>query len=138
MSDKEEKTAAGKPKPAADPGASLNGLTVDTSIELLIPERVRHASYLKQMSGNGAPSNHLLTRARLVIGRGDKADVSIDSRELSRKHILVARDGHEYTVTDLNSRNGLFLNGVRIHACILRHGDTIQIGNVRLVFYEGH
>lgn len=136
--DKDDKPAGKLSKGLADAGTSLNGLTLDTSIELLIPDRIRHASYFKQMSGAGAPANHLLTQNQIIFGRGNSADVSIDSRELSRRHIRVNRDGHEFIVTDLDSRNGLFLNGVRIHACVLRHGDTIQIGNVRFVYYEGH
>jgi pSer/pThr/pTyr-binding forkhead associated (FHA) protein len=41
------------------------------------------------------------------------------------------------TVTDLNSSNGMYLNGVKAHSAVLHEGDQIQIGNVVFIFHEG-
>jgi pSer/pThr/pTyr-binding forkhead associated (FHA) protein len=38
---------------------------------------------------------------------------------------------------DLESSNGVFLNGVRVHSAALHEGDVIQIGDAVLVFREG-
>ena len=38
---------------------------------------------------------------------------------------------------DLDSRNGVYLNGVKIHSAVLHGGDNLQLGSVVLVFHEG-
>lgn len=98
--------------------------------------RVSRAFLLKQVSGPGAPREFLLTRERLIIGRSKSADIVIDSPELSRRHVLLERDGNEYIVRDLGSRNGLYLDTVKIHSAVLRGGDTLQMGNVIFLFLE--
>ena len=92
---------------------------------------------LRQTKGPGAPQEHQLNAGEVTIGRSSKCDISIDSPELSRQHIRIVRDGPEYEVQDLESRNGVYLNGVKIHRAVLRGGDTIQIGNVSFLYLEG-
>lgn len=112
-------------------------LTTEASIELLMPERNRPPAMLKQITGPGAPRDLSFTRDEMVIGRSKAADFTIDSPELSRKHVVAVRDGQEIEVRDLESRNGLYLNGIKVHAVVLRSGDHLQIGNVTFVFVEG-
>ncbi len=42
----------------------------------------------------------------------------------------------EYLIEDLGSKNGVFVNGIRVVKCILRNSDQIDIGGVKLVFRE--
>ena len=49
---------------------------------------------------------------------------------------LVAIEG-EIQARDLDSRNGVYLNGLRIHAVILRNGDVLQCGDVVFEYKEG-
>ena len=51
--------------------------------------------------------------------------------------MLLKKIGDEYACTDMESHNGVFLNGVKIHSATLREGDTIQIGDVILIYHEG-
>jgi len=69
-----------------------------------------------------------------TIGRKD-CDISIDDERISRKHasIVVIREG-QYAVTDLASRNGTFVNGVRLTRRNLQHNDLIRVGNTTLRF----
>lgn len=92
---------------------------------------------LRQVKGPHAPCDRVLDQTEHTVGRSSKCDVSIDSPELSRQHIRLVRVGPEYEVHDLDSRNGVYLNGVKIHRAILRGGDMIQIGNVSFLFIEG-
>lgn len=79
----------------------------------------------------------LLDRDELVLGRSESADVQLESDQLSRRHVrFVLREG-EYTCEDLDSRNGVYLNGVRIHSAVLREGDQLDIGGAIFVYHEG-
>ena len=98
---------------------------------------VARAFVLRQVSGPGAPSETPLREEQLVVGRSKQANVVIDSPELSRRHLLLCKEGNEYVVRDLNSRNGVYLNGIKIHSAVLRGGDTLQVGNIAFVFLEG-
>jgi pSer/pThr/pTyr-binding forkhead associated (FHA) protein len=43
----------------------------------------------------------------------------------------------QFTLVDLESRNGVYLNGVKVHSALLHDGDNIQLGTVVFVFHEG-
>jgi pSer/pThr/pTyr-binding forkhead associated (FHA) protein len=92
---------------------------------------------LQQLEGPGAPRDFALELDEIVVGRSVQAHISIDSGRISRKHLMLKRQGQEYSATDLNSSNGVFLNGVKAHSAVLREGDTIQIGDVVFLYHEG-
>jgi pSer/pThr/pTyr-binding forkhead associated (FHA) protein len=91
---------------------------------------------LELVRGAGAPREFLLTAEEVVVGRSLQATISLDSGLLSRRHALLRRNGPEYVLQDLGSANGVFVNGLRVHSVVLCQGDTIQIGDVVLVFHE--
>ena len=92
---------------------------------------------LQQVKGPGAPRDYVLELAEMVVGRSHQAHISIDSGMLSRRHISLTRSGPEYTCSDLDSSNGMYLNGVKAHSAVLREGDTVQIGDVVFIYHEG-
>lgn len=92
---------------------------------------------LEQVAGPGAPRSFTLDLDETVLGRSVSANISIESSGISRKHAAVRRAGPEFSVTDLDSANGIYLNGVKTHSAILREGDTLQLGDVVFVFHEG-
>ena len=74
---------------------------------------------------------------RLTIGRGASSDVALPwDGEVSRVHASLERLGDEWTlVDDGSSRNGSFIDGVRVHGRRrLRDGDLIVVGRTGLVF----
>ncbi len=99
--------------------------------------RQRTPFVLQQIEGPGAPRDYVLDLDEIVIGRSNQAHIAIDSSMISRRHMVLSRSGPEYTVSDLNSSNGVFLNGIKAHSAVLREGDTLQIGDVVLVYREG-
>lgn len=75
-----------------------------------------------------------LSGGRIIIGRGEEADVRIDSVFVSRYHALIVRDGSQDLLLDLGSTNGLLVNSRRIVRRALRHRDLIQLGPARVVY----
>ncbi len=91
---------------------------------------------LEQVRGPGAPRRFPLAIAETVVGRGQQANVTIDSALLSRRHVVFRRNGPELSLADLDSQNGVFVNGVKAHSAVLHEGDTIQLGDVVFVLHE--
>jgi diguanylate cyclase (GGDEF)-like protein len=81
-----------------------------------------------------------LEREEVILGRSLGADVRVNDSKASRKHArinVIEREGaaiDEYILTDLNSRNGTFLNGQKITSQALSNGDKITIGDHILRF----
>jgi pSer/pThr/pTyr-binding forkhead associated (FHA) protein len=79
-----------------------------------------------------------LDRDRMTIGRAAGAGLLLDSDEVSRNHATLTRLDDEYTIEDLGSRNGIYLNGLKVHSAVLRDGDELQLGDVFLLYHEGN
>ena len=97
----------------------------------------RRPFILQQIQGPGAPRDHHLELEEVIVGRSGQAHICIDSGLLSRRHVALRRNGPEYACADLDSSNGMYLNGIRAHSALLREGDMIQIGDVVFVYHEG-
>ncbi|HMV48017.1 MAG TPA: DUF3616 domain-containing protein [Blastocatellia bacterium] len=78
----------------------------------------------------------LLNQTEIEIGKAAHNKLVIFDPTVSSTHaVVLVRDGG-YSVVDLGSSNGTFVNGNRLttEACTLQHGDKIQLGNVLLTF----
>lgn len=73
---------------------------------------------------------------RSSLGRRDTCDIVINDTSVSRRHAQIERIGGRYWLTDLNSTNGTFVNGLPIEKAELTSGDVITVGNTVLVFKE--
>jgi pSer/pThr/pTyr-binding forkhead associated (FHA) protein len=111
--------------------------TAMTKLPASFKPRPRRAHLLEQTAGPGSPARHELSADTLVIGRGSAADLRLDSDDVSRTHAQLMRVDDEYTIEDLDSRNGIFLNGLQVHAAVLRDGDQLQLGDVVFTYSEG-
>lgn len=84
---------------------------------------------------NGA--THAVPTSGTVIGRGNEADLKIDDPGISRRHaeISVHRNGGDTSVSivDLDSTNGVILNGHRISSAVVADGSELRLGNTVLV-----
>jgi hypothetical protein len=70
----------------------------------------------------------------LNIGRSDDNHIVLDDATCSRHHIQLRLRFGVYTLFDINSRSGTFVNNVRVTEHRLQTGDVIQIGSSRLVY----
>jgi pSer/pThr/pTyr-binding forkhead associated (FHA) protein len=60
----------------------------------------------------------------------------VEDEGVSRRHFLILREGEDYVIKDLSSRNGTWVNGRRVFAGKLRHDDCILVGNTRFLFVD--
>jgi len=91
---------------------------------------------LRQVQGPGMGRTFLVGEQEVIVGRGEQADIKVDSLEVSRRHVVIRQVRAGYRIEDQRSRNGTLLNGVRVHAAVLSHGDKIAIGDAVFEFEE--
>ncbi|HEX4336787.1 MAG TPA: FHA domain-containing protein [Polyangiaceae bacterium] len=120
-------------EPWEDQPTTVQDVPVPASVRL----RVKKPFALEQVAGPGAPREHLLESDEIIVGRSLQANISIDGNGISRTHAAIRKSGPEYTFTDLNSANGVYLNGIKTHSAVLREGDMLQLGDAVFVFHEG-
>jgi pSer/pThr/pTyr-binding forkhead associated (FHA) protein len=75
-----------------------------------------------------------LDKASLVIGRTDENEVVLNHRSISRHHAKVVREGDHYTIVDLQSANGVRVNGEDYERIELNPGDVVELGHVKIRF----
>jgi adenylate cyclase len=85
----------------------------------------------------GVSHNVSLRGKPITIGRHPDQDIQILDRVVSKAHCRVELINGRYSVQDINSRNGTFINGIRISARkLLSHGDEVCVGSTKLRFIE--
>lgn len=77
-----------------------------------------------------------LQKKQTIIGRTSECDIQLPSNRVSRKHACIDFRNEEYHLRDLESTNGVFVNGIRIVRCVLRNTDQIEIGGIKMIFSE--
>ena len=75
------------------------------------------------MTGPKKGESYFLKEQRVVIGRGNKADIQIPDTNLSRDHLEIVHTKDGYVLTDLNSQNGVIVNKDKVTQHNLREGD---------------
>jgi len=71
-----------------------------------------------------------------TIGRGPNNDVQLLAKSVSRNHSHIITEEGKYLIEDLGSSNGTKLNGVRINRAYLNDGDMIEVGVVKIAYFE--
>jgi pSer/pThr/pTyr-binding forkhead associated (FHA) protein len=88
--------------------------------------------------GPGSGSRFLLDADVVNAGRHPDSEIFLDDVTVSRRHAEFHRTGESFTVSDVGSLNGTYVNRDRIDRVQLKDGDEVQIGKYRLVFFSGH
>ena len=86
--------------------------------------------------GPGAGSRFLLDQDLVQAGRHPDSEIFLDDVTVSRRHADFHRSGTSFSVRDVGSLNGTYVNRDRIDSVELRDGDEVQIGKYRLVFFN--
>jgi predicted nucleic acid-binding Zn-ribbon protein len=84
---------------------------------------------------NGEDIRYPLGR-RTTIGRTPDNDIQIDTTYISRHHAVVLSNAQDCVIEDLNSTNGVLVNGRRVGRQSLRDGDSLLIGNTTFTYQQ--
>jgi pSer/pThr/pTyr-binding forkhead associated (FHA) protein len=101
-----------------------------TAIDSLPPD----SALLVVVRGPNAGSRFLLDDDFTSTGRHPDSDIFLDDVTVSRRHAEFYRQGDRFTVRDVGSLNGTYVNRERIEEAGLVGGDEVQIGKFRLLF----
>ena len=87
--------------------------------------------------GPNAGARFLLDHDVTTSGRHPDSDIFLDDVTVSRRHAEFHRGPNGFTVRDVGSLNGTYVNRERVESATLSNSDEVQIGKFRLVFIAG-
>lgn len=87
--------------------------------------------------GPNAGARFLLDHDVTTSGRHPDSDIFLDDVTVSRRHAEFHREAGVFTVRDVGSLNGTYVNRERVETATLSNGDEVQIGKFRLVLIAG-
>ena len=131
-------------KVALDPDIPPGGMRIETpnnsqelddtgTMAMLLDPRAKSvpdSAFLIVNGGRVFP----LTQAVINLGRRPDNHIVIDDARVSRVHAQLRAIKGRYTIFDLDSTGGTFVNGLRVQQCSLYPGDVISLAGVALVF----
>lgn len=94
-------------------------------------EHLRFQRYRLHPEGGDA---HIFERREILVGSAPDADLVIDDPTVSRAHAHLAFDGVGYRLTDLESKNGTWIDGVRIERAWVGSGASLRFGRASVTF----
>ncbi len=130
-------------EPGPTGGAPKHQATAVIRIDQIEKSRTRkvaelgpdEAPRLVVMNTDFAGKEFTCSRTEMRIGRVEDNDIALDHRSLSRTHCKVVREENgEWRVIDLQSANGIMVNGETYAQVTLRPGDVLELGHVKLKF----
>lgn len=101
--------------------------------EICVPGSQRAMLVIHRGPAQG--SRFLLDTDQISIGRSPESDVFFDDVTVSRKHAQILRSSNEFSILDMHSLNGTYINAISITNQLLRTGDEIQIGKFHALFF---
>jgi hypothetical protein len=120
---------------------SLDGLSIQTRVDFdseatrvedlgktLLEEDRPFYGWLAIMDGNLSGEAFHLYGGRNIIGSSSLCEIRIPDEGIQNQHFSIRFSSGHWTLTDLDSDGGTFLNGKRIHRAELKDGDKIKIG----------
>jgi pSer/pThr/pTyr-binding forkhead associated (FHA) protein len=117
-----------------DPLQDAPGTADDTIVEL--DGLAGGVPSLVVRSGSQAGASFALSDPLTRLGRHPDSEIMLDDITVSRRHAEVAHIDGEWRVRDAGSLNGTYVNHERVDERTLQHGDELQVGKFRLVFFS--
>ena len=114
--------------------ATSPGAVGQSFAQKIVPEELqRDVHFLELEEGDVAEQPIVIETSGVKIGRRPPAEIVLSHKSISREHCIVGLANDELLVTDLNSTNGTFIDGVRIHhATVLPVGSVLKLGDLSL------
>jgi pSer/pThr/pTyr-binding forkhead associated (FHA) protein len=133
-------------KALTEPGSSDTTITFATGeLDAELDEEI-HISPEELEGGRGAlivkrgpnaGSKFFLDEDKTQVGRHPDSDIFLDDITVSRRHAEFRRGEESFSLADVGSLNGTYVNRERVEEVELHSGDEIQIGKFKLVFLTG-
>jgi Protein of unknown function (DUF3662)/FHA domain len=121
-----------EPEPAESGATMVYKPRTPPPTETATPEELGVDREIVTLSVDGL--QHEVRKRRTLIGRSKECDIQIEDPSASRRHAEVRQEGTAYWIVDLDSTNGLEVNGMRTQRAKLDHGDKITIGSTDIAF----
>ena len=99
-----------------------------------VPESIDGPALVVRSGGGRAGESFEAIGDHALIGRSPECDIFLDDVTVSRRHAELTREGSVFTIRDLGSLNGTFVNRRRIESSVLDDDDEVQIGKYRMTF----
>src|SRR5207253_5193263 len=118
--------AKGSAEPAPEPAATMiykPRTPVAQQTEAVSAEELGMEREIVVLTANG--ERHEVAKRRVVIGRSKECDVQIPDPNMSRRHAELRQEGATYWIVDLDSTNGIEVNGQHAKRAKLSNGDRV-------------
>jgi len=126
---------ADEPSSQPEPGATMIYKPKPAATEAIAPDELGMEREVVTLSAEGTP--HEVTKRRVSIGRSKDCDIQLSDANVSRRHAEVRQEGATYWLVDLDSTNGMEVNGRKLKRAKLQSGDKIVLGSSELTFTRG-
>ncbi len=110
---------------------SLLFFAIISSVVVVIMAKKKKRKFILQVGGVKVPLTVSVT-----IGRGKSNTIYIPDKKASRNHARVDKIDNNFIIRDLGSRNGTYVNNVKVKKTVLNTGDTIKIGKTIMLFLQ--
>ena len=124
-----------------DPGAETT-MTFDVDEEgdgeetLLQSLGITGPALVVRSGGGMAGQSFQPEEGTTLVGRSPECQIFLDDVTVSRRHAEILREDDTFTIRDLGSLNGTYVNRKRIESVVLENDDEVQIGKYRLTFLQ--
>lgn len=99
----------------------------------VLSELARGTALLHVLRGPNEGARYLLDSDVVTVGRHPDSDIFLDDITVSRRHAELRRDDNGFSVHDVGSLNGTYVNGRRVEDQVVTTGDELQVGKFKLM-----
>jgi len=124
--------AADEPQGQVESGATMIYKPVQQPTEAASLEDVPLEREVAVLSWDGQTKR--VESRRVVLGRSRDCDIQIEDANVSRRHAELRQEGTAYWIVDLDSTNGIEVNGRRVKRAKLEPGDSFTVGETDIGF----
>jgi Protein of unknown function (DUF3662)/FHA domain len=124
----------GGPESQVEPGATMiyKPRTPPQATEAASPVELGVEREVAVLSWDGRRMR--VDKRRVLLGRSRECDIQVEDPNVSRRHAELRQEGSSYWIVDLDSTNGVEVNGKRVKRARLDSGDTFTVGSTEITF----
>jgi pSer/pThr/pTyr-binding forkhead associated (FHA) protein len=89
---------------------------------------------ITESPGGQTGKQYVVKQRPLAGGRHPSQEIQLLDPEVSRRHFLIRPEGDEYVIMEMQSANGVYVNGQKVKEHTLQDGDRIRVGVTVLVY----